>query len=154
MSLSALPFSSALEPRCFAVAFVQGCLSISPGCHLLNTQLPTSLRSATGPFGSPIRAPPGMDAMGAVTASPSRGGCRSRLDVAKLRAGFENILVDGRKYSVKIRASDDFVEHHGIANCAATFNASGSIRQVAGDVRNLFRRVFTKGDWRHAGSRP
>jgi hypothetical protein len=73
-------------------------------------------------------------------------------DVAKLRAGFENILVDGRKYSVKIRASDDLLQRHGIANCAATFNASGSIRQAIGDVRDLFRRVFAKGDWRHIGT--
>jgi hypothetical protein len=73
-------------------------------------------------------------------------------DVAKLRAGFENILVDGRKYSVKIRASDDFLQRHGIANCAATFNASGSIRQAIGDVHDLFRRVFAKGDWRRAGT--
>jgi hypothetical protein len=73
-------------------------------------------------------------------------------DVAKLRAGFENILVDGRKYSVKIRASDAFLERHGIANCAATFNANGSIRQAIGDVRDLLRRVFAKGDWRHIGA--
>jgi choline dehydrogenase-like flavoprotein len=73
-------------------------------------------------------------------------------DVAKLRAGFENIHVDGSKYSIKIRASDDFLQRHGIANCAATFNASGSIRQAIGDVRDLFRRVFAKGDWRHAGA--
>src|SRR3569623_629280 len=73
-------------------------------------------------------------------------------DVTKLRAGFENILLDGRKYSVKIRASDDLLERHGIANCAATFNANGSIRQAIGDVRDLFRRVFAKGDWRHMGT--
>lgn len=73
-------------------------------------------------------------------------------NVAKLRAGFENILVGGRKYSIKIRASDDFVERHGIANCAATFNASRSIRQVVGDVHDLLRRVFAKGDWRQVGT--
>lgn len=73
-------------------------------------------------------------------------------DVARLRAGFENIHVDGRKYSVKIRASDKFLARHGIANCAATFNANGSIRQAIGDVRDLFRRVFARGDWRHLGT--
>ncbi|MDB5711490.1 MAG: dependent oxidoreductase [Sphingomonas bacterium] len=73
-------------------------------------------------------------------------------DVARLRAGFENILVNGCKYSVKVRASDEFLERHGIANCAATLNASGSIRQAVADARDLFRRVFAQGAWRHAGA--
>jgi choline dehydrogenase-like flavoprotein len=69
-------------------------------------------------------------------------------DVARLRAGFENIHVEGRKYSIKIRASDAFLERHGLANCAATFNAAGSIRQAIADFRDLAKRLFAGGSWR------
>lgn len=74
-----------------------------------------------------------------------------RADVARLRAGFENIHVERRKYSIKIRASDAFLERHGIANCAATLNASGSIRGALSDMRDLTRRLFANGGWPRLG---
>jgi choline dehydrogenase-like flavoprotein len=73
-------------------------------------------------------------------------------DLARLRATFGNIRADGRKYSIKVRASDAFLESHGIAHCAVTFYANGSIRQAWSGFCNLFRRAFARGDWRRIGA--
>ena len=69
-------------------------------------------------------------------------------DLGKLRAGIENIYLSGRKYSLKIRASDIFLERSGIANCAATFNPTRFISQNFADVRDLLRRLFARGNKR------
>jgi hypothetical protein len=66
-------------------------------------------------------------------------------DLGKLRASVENVHLGGRKYSMKIRASDSFLRREGLANCAATFNAAGSLRQSLGDLRELARRLFAGG---------
>ncbi len=67
-----------------------------------NTQWPTSMRASTGPSGSPTRAPPGMGAMGVSTTSPSRGGSRSRLHVAKLDAAGISTKSPWRSSSVSL----------------------------------------------------
>lgn len=51
-----------------------------------NRHTPTSIRTSTAPCGSPTRAPPGIGTIGVAMGSPSRGGSRSRLEVAKPRA--------------------------------------------------------------------
>lgn len=69
-------------------------------------------------------------------------------DLRKFRTAVENIYLSGRKYSLKIRASDYLMEKAGIANCAATFNETGSARQSVADLRDLWRRLFARGNER------
>lgn len=69
-------------------------------------------------------------------------------DLPRLRTAFENIYLSGRKYSLKIRASDYLLNKAGIANCAATFNETRSARQSVANMRDLSRRLFARGNER------
>ena len=71
----------------------------------------------------------------------------------RLRAGIENLHVGGRKFSVKLRASDRFLAREKLGNCAVTFNAVGSVRQALGDLRDLGLRLSGRGSERRAAWR-
>ncbi len=72
-------------------------------------------------------------------------------DTGRLRTMFENIYRGGVKYSVKLRASDRFLEESRLGNCAVTLNAVGSIRQTLSDLRDLAKHVVARRGWRQAG---
>lgn len=79
-------------------------------------------------------------------------------DLAPVRAAFEDIFIAGRKFSVKLRASDAFLSQSGSVNCAATFNPAGSVRDTLRDLASLGRRIFSRSagesrarDLAHAG---
>lgn len=78
-------------------------------------------------------------------------------DLTRFRAAFEDIFIAGRKFSVKVRAAEQFLRGSGLANCAATFNPAGSVRDLLRDLKDLGRRVFSRsaggslaGDLAHA----
>jgi choline dehydrogenase-like flavoprotein len=63
-------------------------------------------------------------------------------DPKAFAAYFDNIYFEGRKYGIKIRASDGFRRKTGIANCAATLNASVTPAMLVRDGLALAKRVF------------
>lgn len=65
-------------------------------------------------------------------------------DLAPVRGAFEDIFIAGRKFSVKLRASDAFLAQSCSVNCAATFNPAGSVRDTLRDLASLGRRVFSR----------
>jgi choline dehydrogenase-like flavoprotein len=74
------------------------------------------------------------------------------LDKKNLSQIFDNVYFHGRKYGVKIRASERFVQERGIGNCAGTLNGKISIGQSVSDLRLLVKRIVSDGDWRQFGT--
>jgi len=71
-------------------------------------------------------------------------------DQKALSSLFDNIYFEGRKFGIKIRASDNFRARARISNCAGTINAALSPHTLVRDTIELTKRIFG-GEVRNVG---